>query len=59
MAMKMYRIAEVKEPSDITFRIIVVDGDGRETVLDARFPTCEEAQDVICLLLTATPDVQC
>jgi hypothetical protein len=55
--MKMYRIAEAEEPPEITFRIIVVDGDGLETVLDARFPTRQEAQDVVCLLLTATPAV--
>jgi hypothetical protein len=57
--MKMYRIAEADEPSNITFRIITVDGHGRETVLDARFPTRKEAQDVVCLLLTTTPDVPC
>jgi hypothetical protein len=55
--MKMYRIAEAEDPPDITFRIIVVDGDGRETVLDARFPTREEAQDAVRLMLTTTPDV--
>jgi hypothetical protein len=55
--MKMYRIAEAEALSDITFRIIVVDGDGRETELDARFPTREEAQDVVLLMLTTTPDV--
>jgi hypothetical protein len=57
--MKMYRIAEAEEPANITFRIIVVDGHGRETVLDARFPTREEAQDVVRLLLTTTQDVPC